>query len=100
MRELVRTDDAREHGEKTAGDPPADGIAKEIDLLAGVVLGPETDSSEKEWPLNRLTGVRMAARESIVVEEDGTLQLKVFHQEGESLHFLFFLNKARTIFGD
>ncbi len=53
QRELVGQDDSSIDRENTASQPPADGVAKEVDLLAGVVLGPEANAAEKEWPLVR-----------------------------------------------
>lgn len=43
--ELVCADDASEDGEERAGEPPADGIAEKVDLFAGVVVGPERDTT-------------------------------------------------------
>lgn len=98
--ELVCANDAGEDREETASDPPTDRVAEEVDLLSGVVLGPEADSTEEEWPLDGLTGIGMAAGEGIVVEEDGALQLEVLDQEREGLDFPLFLEKARAILRD
>lgn len=48
---LICCDDTDEDGENTGGEPPAEWVAKEVDLFAGVVFSPEGDPTEEEWPL-------------------------------------------------
>lgn len=52
--ELVCGDDADEDGEDAGGEPPPEGVTEEVDLLAGIVFGPEGDAAEEEGPLDRL----------------------------------------------
>jgi hypothetical protein len=75
---LIRTYYAREDGQEGRCEPPSYWITEEIDLLPCVVVRPETDSSEEEWPLEWLTGIGMTARESIVVEKHGSLEFEPF----------------------
>lgn len=51
LRKLICCDDTDEDGENTGGEPPAERVAKEVYLFAGVVFGPEGDSTEEERPL-------------------------------------------------
>ena len=97
LRKLICTNDTSEDGKKTASYPPADRVSKEIDLLSSIILRPETDTPKEERPLDWLAGVRMAAGEGIVVEEDGALQLKVLDKEWQTLDFPFFFDEARAI---
>jgi hypothetical protein len=85
LRELIGEKDAGKDGEQTAGQPPAYRVTEEVDLLASLVLGPEADTTKKEGPLDGNTGVRVAAGESIVVVEHGTLKLKVLLEERHRL---------------
>ena len=58
---------------------------------------PETDAAEQERPLNRLTGIRMATCQCIVVVEDGTLEFDILQQERYVLDLLDLLDKARAV---
>lgn len=78
---MVCCDNASKHSQKTAGDPPANGVANKVDLLTCVILSPEAHSAEQEWPVVRLAGVRVAAGQLVVVVEHGPLQLKPFAEE-------------------
>jgi hypothetical protein len=88
--ELISTYDACEDGEEGGREPPANGITKEIDLLASFVLSPKAYAAEEERPLEGLTGVWMAAREGVVMEEHGTLEFEPFLEEGDVLDFAGF----------
>ena len=48
--QLISANDAGKYGQQTAGQPPAKGVAKEVDLLASIVMSPEGDTAEKERP--------------------------------------------------
>lgn len=85
LRELVGEKNTGKDGEQTAAQPPAKRVTKEVNLLARVVLGPETDTTEQERPLDGHAGIGVAAGESVVVVEHGALQLKVFLQERDVL---------------
>ena len=58
---LVGADDASIHGNQTASNPPTKWVAEEVDLLPCIILSPEADTSKKERPLERLTGVWVTA---------------------------------------
>lgn len=58
--DLVGQDDTREHSENRGGDPPTDRVAKEVDLLPGLILSPEAHTAQKERPLNWLRSVGVA----------------------------------------
>lgn len=48
--ELIGSDDAGKDSQKGGGEPPTDGVAQEIDLLARIVMSPEGHAAEKERP--------------------------------------------------
>lgn len=66
-------------------------------MLTSLILGPETDTTEKERPLDRHTGVRVAAGQGVVVVEHGALKLKVFLQEGHRLDLFHLLVQTRAV---
>lgn len=82
-RDLVSCNDASKHSQKTAGDPPANGVTNKVNLLTRIILSPEAHSAKQEWPVVRLAGVRMAAGQLVVVVEHGPLQLKPLAEEGQ-----------------
>lgn len=58
--DLVCGEDACEDCEEGDCDPPAYGVADEVDLLTDfVAFGPEGDTSEEEGPGNGLRGIWM-----------------------------------------
>lgn len=85
-RELVRSNDASIDRKQAACNPPADRVTQKVDLLTGLILGPETNTPEQEWPLVGLRGVRVAAGQLVVVPEHGPLKLKPLPQERQGLH--------------
>lgn len=98
-RELVGQDDTSIDGEDAASYPPADWVADEVDLLAGVVLGPEADTAEQEGPLVGLRSVRVASGKLVIVPEHGSLKLKPLAQERKGLDFSLRLGPARVVGG-
>lgn len=78
---MVSSDNASKHSQKTAGDPPAKGVANKVDLLTRVILSPEAHSAKQKRPVVRLAGVRVAAGQLVVVVEHGPLQLKPLAEE-------------------
>lgn len=44
--QLISADDPDKDSQQTAGNPPPDRITQEINLLSGVIFGPEADTSE------------------------------------------------------
>lgn len=99
LRKLIGKENTGKDSEQTAGQPPAQRITEEVDLLTSLVLGPEADTAKKERPLDRDTGVRMAAGEGIVVVEHGALKLKVLLEEGHVLDLARLLLCALRILG-
>lgn len=99
LRKLISKENTSKDSEQTACQPPAKRIAKEVDLLTSLVLGPEADTTKKEGPLNRNTGIRMAAGKSVVMVEHGALKLKVFLEEGHVLDLARLLLCALRILG-
>lgn len=99
LRELVGKKNTGKDCEQTASQPPANGVTQEVDLLASLVVGPEADTTEKERPLNRNTGVRVAAGESVVVVEHGALKLEVLLEERNVLDFARLLLRAVRVLG-
>lgn len=94
LRKLVGADDTSKDGKQTAGQPPAKRVTEEVNLLSGIILGPEADTTEQERPLDWHTGVRMAAGQSVVVVKHGALELKVLLQEGHRLWLASLLDCA------
>lgn len=82
---MICGDDADEDGEEGGGDPPADGVADEVDLLAGSILRPERHTAKQERPLDGLGSVRVRGGESVVVVEHRALELEVFLPERHGL---------------
>lgn len=78
LSELVCSDNADEDGQDAGGKPPAERVAEEVDLLAGVVFSPEGDATKEERPLDWLRAVRMRGCERVVVVEHGALKLQIF----------------------
>ena len=72
-RDLVREQDSSKDSEDGRREPPPNRVSEEVNLLSRVVLGPETDSTQQERPLNRLRRVRVTGRERVVVVEHSTL---------------------------
>lgn len=96
---LVRSDDTSIDSQDTAGNPPTDRVTEEVDLLTGVVLSPEADTTEKERPLVRMGSVRVAAGQLAVVPEHGPLQLEPLRQERQTLDLLLRLGPSRGVSG-
>jgi len=99
-RELIREEDTGVDGQHTAGDPPADGVSEEVNLLAGVVLGPEAHTAKQERPLVRQGSIRVAAGQLVVVPEHGPLQLEPLAQERQCLDLLLRPLAAGAVGGD
>lgn len=95
--DLIGQDNTGVDGQQTAGKPPADRVAEEVDLLASLVLSPEADTSEQEGPLVRVARVGVAAGQLAVVVEHGSLQLKPLLQEGQVLNLALRLLAASVI---
>lgn len=95
--ELIGSEDTDKNREQTAAKPPSNGVSKEVDLLSGVVLCPEADTTKQEGPLEWLTGVRMAARQGIVMVEHGSLEFEVLLQETHWLDLAGFLVASRAV---
>ena len=51
----------------TNGSPPPNQVTDEVDLLLAIVLCPETDTTDEERPVDRVTRVWMRRGESGVV---------------------------------
>jgi hypothetical protein len=62
-------------GERYNTGPPADDVAYEVDLLLGLVLCPEADPTQEEWPVDRIAGVWVRRRETGIVLHHQQLQL-------------------------
>lgn len=76
-RNLIGKNDTGIDGKETAGKPPAKRVANKVNLLARVVLCPEADTAEQEWPLVGMAGIGMAACELAVVVKHGALELEI-----------------------
>lgn len=63
----VRADDADVNGQSNNACPPPNDVTDEVDLFLRVVLSPEADTTEKEWPIDRVAGVRVRCSETSVV---------------------------------
>lgn len=87
QRDLISENNPNVDSQQAAGKPPTNWVTKKIDLLAGVVLCPETDAAQQEWPLIRMAGVRVTAGQLAVVVKHGSLKLKPLAQERQSLDF-------------
>lgn len=89
QRKLIGGYDTRINGQQTAGNPPANRVTQEVDLLASVVLCPEADTTKQEGPLEWLRGIRMTASQLVVMPEHGSLELEPLPQERQGLDFAF-----------
>lgn len=94
---MISTNNAGKHGKNTASNPPSNGVTQEVDLLASIVLSPEAHTPQQEGPLEGLGGIGVAAGQSVVMVEHGTLQLEVLAQERQRLDLTLLLDKTRTI---
>jgi hypothetical protein len=70
---LISGNNASEDSKKTAGEPPSQRVTKEINLLLRIILSPEAHTSQQKWPHKRLAGVWVAASQSVVMVEHGSL---------------------------
>lgn len=96
-RHLIGEEDTSVDSKKTASKPPTDGVAQEVDLLAGLALGPEAHTTEQERPLVGVTGIGVAAGELAVVVEHSTLKLEPLLEEGHRLDLALRLLATRMI---
>lgn len=87
--DLISQNDTSVNSQQTGRQPPSDRVTNKVDLLAGVVLGPEADTTQQEWPLVRMAGIRMAAGQLAVVVEHGSLQFKPLAEERQRLDLAF-----------
>lgn len=95
---MVCSNNAGKHSQKTADKPPANGVANEVDLLTRIILCPEAHTSEKERPVVRLAGVRVAAGQLAVVVKHGPLQLKPLAEERQRLDLALLLLATGVVF--
>lgn len=96
-RHLIGEEDTSVDSKKTASEPPTDGVAQEVDLLAGLALGPEAHTTEQERPLVGVAGIGVAAGELAVVVEHSTLKLEPLLEEGHRLDLALRLLATRMI---
>lgn len=96
-RQLVGTNNTGKHSQQTAGNPPSNRVTEEVDLAAGLVLGPEAHTTEQERPLEGLGSVRVAASQRVVVVEHGTLELKVLPEERHRLGLALLTHQTGAI---
>lgn len=94
---MIGQDNADVDGQDTACDPPADRVSKEVDLLAGGIVGPEADTAQQEGPLVGQRSIGVAASQLVVVPEHGPLQLKPLAQERERLDLPLYSRAANII---
>lgn len=85
----VSTKDADVDRETNDASPPADDVTSEVNLLVILVLGPEADSTDKERPIERTTGVGMRSGQTGVMLPHQELKLAELPEE---VHFLGFLD--------
>ena len=69
----------------TNGSPPPNQVTDEVDLLLAIVLCPETDTTEKEWPVDRSTSVRMGGSQTGVVLQHEELEFAELLEEVQRL---------------
>lgn len=100
QRELVSGNNAGEYSQQAAGEPPANGVSEEVNLLPRLILRPEADSAEQEGPLVRVARVGMAAGQLAVVPEHRPLQLEPLPEEGKRLHLTRRLLSALVVGGE
>lgn len=98
-RDLISTNDTSIDSQETAGEPPANGVSEEVDLLAGRVLSPEADATEQERPLVGVASIRMAASQLVVVVEHSSLELEPLLEEGKVLDLALRLLASSIISG-
>ena len=95
---LVSGNYASIDSEKTASQPPSKRISKEVNLLAGIVLSPEADTSQQKWPYERFTGIWMATSQGVVVVEHSSLQLKPLLEERYALDLAYLFDQTGAVF--
>ncbi|KFY27218.1 hypothetical protein V493_03638, partial [Pseudogymnoascus sp. VKM F-4281 (FW-2241)] len=92
--------DANVYGEEGRREPPSNGVTEEVNLRARLVVCPEADTAEEEGPVERLAGVRVAARQGVVVVEHGALDLEPLLEEGHRLDLAGLALETRAVGGD
>lgn len=97
QRYLISEKNTGINSEKTASEPPANGIAQEVNLLARLTLSPEAHTTEQERPLVRVASIRVAAGKLAVMVEHGTLELEPLLEEGQRLDLALRLLATRMI---
>lgn len=95
--QLVCGDDTGIHSKQGTRDPPANWISQEVNLLTGVVVGPERDATQQEGPLVWLGSVGVGRGKLVVVPEHGALQLEPLLEEGQVLDLALGLLAALVV---
>lgn len=95
---MICTQDSGKYSQKGRSDPITNWVTEEIDLLFGAVLSPEADTAEQERPRVRLSCVRVAGGQRVVVIKHGTLEFDVFHVERKVLYLLLLFEVAWGVF--
>lgn len=92
-RQEIGTEDTNVDGEGNGAGPPADDVTNEVDLLLRVIVSPEADTSEEEWPVDGGTGVRMRGSQTSIMLQHEELKFSKFAEEVHALgnldRFLF-----------
>ena len=83
--EEVGTENADEDRHAERAREPSDQVADEVDLLLAIVLCPEADTTEKEWPVDRSTSVRMGGSQTGVVLQHEELEFTELLEEVQRL---------------
>lgn len=100
LRQLIRPHDTGKNRQKTTSQPPPQRITQKVNLLLRIILRPKTHAPQEKRPLNGLAGVRMTARQRVVVVEHGSLEFKVLFQKGQVSGFLRFADATRAVGGE
>lgn len=79
----IRANDADVYRESDDTSPPPDDVTNQVDLLLGLVVGPEADTTQEERPVDRAAGIRMRSSETGVVLKHEQLQ---FGELAEEVH--------------
>ena len=77
--------DARVQRDADDARPPTDQVSNEVNLLLAFGLGPETDTTNEERPVDRTAGVRVRRSETGVVLQHQDLKLCEFFEEAQTL---------------
>lgn len=76
--------------------PPTDDVSDQVDLFFLFVVGPEADTAEHEWPVERPRRVRVVRGQSCIMLQHEDLKLNKFLEKVDMFN-RFVLNHGRPV---